>query len=135
MSTIMPHVALVSVNVDSAHPSTTFSYVVQPNHCNRLLNLHGGASATLFDYLTTMAIAAVNRPDFWKYMGVSRTLNVTYFRPVPAGTEVLVETEIVQIGRKLATLRGVMKRRSDGAIMALCEHGKVNIDSDVDSKL
>ncbi|KAF4126620.1 Thioesterase superfamily [Geosmithia morbida] len=134
MSSIMPCVGLVSVDVDSPNPSATFSYTVHGDHCNRLRNLHGGAAATLFDYLTTMAIAAVSAPDYWRYMGVSRTLNVTYLRPVPVGCEVLIKGEIVQIGRRLATLRGTMIRRSDGAVMATCEHGKVNIDSDIDVK-
>lgn len=131
MATLVPHLKLVSTVPTGPHPSITFSYTVQPSNCNRLHNLHGGCTATLFDYCTTLPLALINRPGYWQFMGVSRTLNVTYMRPVPAGEEVLLECEIVQVGKKLATLRGVMRRKKDKALLAICEHGKVNIDADV----
>ncbi|KAH8735958.1 hypothetical protein BGZ61DRAFT_489774 [Ilyonectria robusta] len=124
MRSLIPNLKLVSTNPTGPHPSCTFAYTVQPENCNRLDNLHGGCAATLFDFSTTLPLALVNRPGFWEFMGVSRTLNVTYMRPVPVGEEVLLECEIVQVGRKLATLRGVMRRRSDNALLAVCEHGK-----------
>ena len=128
MNVLIPSLSLVSTDASSAHPSITFSFTVQPEHCNRLQNLHGGCSATLFDFCTTLPLALVNRPGFWQFMGVSRTLNVTYVRPVPAGAEVLLHCEIVHLGKKMASLRGTMRRKADGAIMATCEHGKVTID-------
>lgn len=63
--------------------------------------------------------------------GVTRTLNVTYLRPVPLGETVLVECEVVHAGKRLCALKGVMKRESDGAILTSCEHGKVSIDPEV----
>ncbi|KAF5004515.1 hypothetical protein FDECE_8999 [Fusarium decemcellulare] len=96
MQTLVPHLFLVSLNPKGPHPSCTFSYTVQPDNCNRLQNLHGGCTATLFDWCTTLPLAMVNRPGFWQGLGVSRTLNVTYMRPVPVGEEVLLECEIVQ---------------------------------------
>lgn len=62
------------------------------------------------------------------YAGVTRTLSVTYIRPVPMGEEVLVESEVVHAGKRLCTIKGVMKRKSDGAVLTTCEHGKVSID-------
>ncbi|KAM5348214.1 hypothetical protein ACJ41O_008038 [Fusarium nematophilum] len=122
MHSLIPHLFLVSLNAEGPHPSCTFSYTVQPDNCNRLQNLHGGCAATLFDWCTTLPLALVNRPGFWLGMGVSRTLNVTYMRPVPVGEEVLIECEIVQVGKKLATLRGAMRRRRDNLLLAVCEH-------------
>ncbi|KAI1058827.1 hypothetical protein LB507_003784 [Fusarium sp. FIESC RH6] len=131
MNTLIPHLELVSSNVEGPHPSCVFSYTVQPDNCNRLQNLHGGCAATLFDWCTTLPVALVNKPGFWQHLGVSRTLNVTYMRPVPVGTEVLIECSITQIGRKLASLHGSMRRRKDNLLLATAEHGKVNIDADL----
>ena len=71
----------------------------------------------------------------WAFAGVSRTLNVTYIRPIPAGEEVIIESEVVHAGKRLCSIKGVMKRKTDGAILATCEHGKVSIDPDQGAKL
>lgn len=128
MDSLIPHLTLVSTSPSLPHPSVTICYTVQDDHCNRLRNLHGGCAATLFDFCTSMPLVLVSKPGFWQYMGVSRTLNVTYFRPVPAGVEVLIECEILQVGKKLCGLRGTMRRKSDNAIMCIAEHQKFNID-------
>lgn len=131
MTSLIPFIKLVSTNPTGPHPSCTFAFTVQDSHCNRMDNLHGGCAATLYDYCTTLPLALVNRKGFWEHMGVSRTLSVTYMRPAPPGVEVLIECEIVQVGKKLVTLRGTMRRKSDEALLSICEHGKVNVDADV----
>lgn len=65
------------------------------------LLVHGGCTATLFDSTTTAALIAISRPGFWVSSGVSRTLNVTYLRPVTQGTTVIIETEVVHAGKRL----------------------------------
>lgn len=127
----MPFIKVVSADAKMPHPRVVFSYTVQPDHCNRMNSLHGGCAASLFDWCTTLPLALICKPGFWMYMGVSRTLNVTYMRPAKSGEEVLIETEIVQVGKSLATLRGVMRRKSDGQILSVCEHGKVSTDPPV----
>ena len=91
----------------------------------------GGCTSTLFDFTTSTPLALVAKPGYWSYLGVSRTLNTTFLRPAPAGTDVLIECEIVQIGQRLCALRGTMRRAADGAVVATCEHGKVNTDPGV----
>ncbi|KAK0128955.1 hypothetical protein ONS95_000898 [Cadophora gregata] len=122
---------LVLESASSNPGRTVFSYTVQPSHCNRLGNLHGGCTSTIFDFCTTATLAPIAKPGFWAYAGVSRTLNVTYIRPVPLGEKVLIESEVVHAGKRLCSLMGTIKRASDGAVLATCEHGKVSIDPPV----
>ena len=117
----------------SPHHRLVFYFTVQPQHCNRLGTLHGGAAGTLFDLCTTLPLVLVSRPGFWQLLGVSRTLNVTYLRPAVVGTRVRIECEIVQVGKRVCTLRGVMRSAEEwegeaGLVIGLCEHGKMNID-------
>ncbi|KAK4038243.1 HotDog domain-containing protein [Parachaetomium inaequale] len=133
--TLFPHLSVHSVAPDAPNPSATFSFTVQPQHCNFFHILHGGCTASLFDFCTSTVLGMVARPGYWAYLGVSRTLNTTYMRPATVGTEVLVECEIVQIGQRMCSLRGTLRRASDGALLATCEHGKVNTDPPVASKL
>ncbi|KHN94187.1 thioesterase family protein [Metarhizium album ARSEF 1941] len=128
MSKLLPHLTVSAASPDAPAPSVTFAFTCLEEHCNRLGNLHGGAAATLFDLCTTLSLALINRPGFWQFLGVTRNLNVTYFRPVPVGEEVVIECEALQVGKRLATLKGVMKRRRDGAIVSIAEHLKANID-------
>ncbi|GKT48561.1 acyl-coenzyme A thioesterase 13 [Colletotrichum spaethianum] len=128
MGVLSPSISLVSTSL-TPNPSAIFSFTVLPEHCNRANNLHGGAAATLFDSLTTLPIALINdKPGFWQFLGVSRTLNCSYLRPAPAGEECLVECEVVQIGKTLCQLRGTLRRKSDGLVLATCEHHKFNTD-------
>ncbi len=125
------HLKLISAT--SSPGTTTFSFTVGPEHCNRLGNLHGGCIATIFDICTTTSLAPIAKPGFWAYAGVTRTLNVTYIRPVPEGMKVVVESEVVHAGKRLCMLKGVM-RKETGEVLASCEHGKVSIDPEVGSK-
>ncbi|KFA55544.1 hypothetical protein S40293_02012 [Stachybotrys chartarum IBT 40293] len=123
-SSPMQHTALHTLTPTSV----TFAYTVQADHCNRMANLHGGCTATVFDALTSLALCLVNRPGFWSYLGVTRNLNVAYLRPVPLGANVLVECRVLHVGRRLVTLTGVMRARDDGSVLATCHHDKVNTD-------
>jgi acyl-coenzyme A thioesterase PaaI-like protein len=80
-------------------------------------------------------LAPIAKPGFWAFAGVTRTLSVTYLRPIPVGEEILIESEVVHAGKRLCTIKGTMRRKRDGAIMATCEHGKVSIDPEVGGKL
>lgn len=135
VSTFGPHIGIVAAaKGPEANPRSeglamvTFSYTVQPEHCNRLSNLHGGAAATLFDYCTTMPLCLINKPGFWSMLGVSRNLSVTYLRPIPVGQTVFIECDIVAAGGRLCALRGTMRRSEDGVVMATCAHEKASIE-------
>ncbi|KAI0432706.1 HotDog domain-containing protein [Xylaria sp. FL1042] len=131
-TSIVPNLSVVSQSLSPPHPRATFRFTVQPIHENGLGNLHGGCTATIFDICTTFPLQMISRPGFWQYGGVSRTLNVTYLRPIPVGTTVDIECEVVHAGQRLSSLRGIMRTATNdetkGPVLAICEHGKVNTD-------
>ena len=133
MSPVLPHLTMLSTAPATAEkgPSVLFRLEVRYVHSNAIGNMMGGAVSTVFDFCTTLALALVSRPGRWVWLGVTRSLNVTMLRPVPVGTVVLVEGEVVGAGQNLAHLKGRMRRESDGMLLAICEHDKVNTDPPV----
>ncbi|PIB01893.1 hypothetical protein CB0940_01193 [Cercospora beticola] len=89
--------------------------------------IHGGAVTTFFDMTTSLAIIGCNFPA-WHSTGASRKLEVTYLKPPVEGELVLFECEVIQIGKRLAELRGIMRREEDGAVLAICNHQKYLAD-------
>ncbi|KAI3402172.1 hypothetical protein diail_101, partial [Diaporthe ilicicola] len=110
-------------------------YTIQRNNCNRSGNAHGGHIASLFDLTTSLPLALINKPGFWFYLGVSRTLNVSYLKPTPCGEVILVEAELASIGKTMCCIRGTIRRESDRVVLATCEHHKYNTDPEVSSKI
>jgi acyl-coenzyme A thioesterase 13 len=98
---------------------------------NRLGNLHGGCSATLVDILTSTILVGVGKPGVFGYGGVSRGLRLTYLRPVPAGTNIRLICEVVQIGKRMALTRAEISRADDGIVCVVGEHEKANTDPDI----
>ena len=84
--------------------------------------------ATIFDTTTSMAIVPVAREGFWETGSVTRSLNCTYLRPAPEGTELLIECEIVHLGKRMGLAKGVMRRKHDGSLCYTCEHQKAVAD-------
>lgn len=93
---------------------SVFELTIKEVHTNRLLNLHGGCAATIFDICTTTALAPIAGPGYWAFAGVSRTLNVTYLRPVPMGETVLIESEVVHAGKRLCKFAAERKGERGG---------------------
>lgn len=72
-------VKLTSYTQTSATTSSAvFSFRVERFYCNFSGNLHGGAQATFYDVLTSIALQAISSAGSWGNAGVSRSLSVTY---------------------------------------------------------
>ncbi|KAF2835438.1 hypothetical protein M501DRAFT_988961 [Patellaria atrata CBS 101060] len=120
---------------DRNNVSSRWKLHVTPALCNLSGNLHGGAVALIFDMCTSMTIIPVTREGFWDTGHVTRSLNCTYLRAAPEGTRLVVECELVSIGKRTALLRGIMKREDDGKICFTCDHDRVAIIPTPDVKL
>lgn len=83
----------------------------------------------MFDIATSLAMQAIGKRDFWINGGVTRVLTVTYLRPAPEGEDVLLECDVVHMGKKLALVKGTLKRESDGAVISTCDHNKAAVPS------
>lgn len=107
--------------------SAVFKFKVEKFYCNLSGNLHGGAQALFYDMLTSFAMQGIGASGFWINGGVSRTLDVTYLRPAPEGTEVLCEVEVMSTGKTLSFHRGIMRRADTGAIISVGKHDKAAV--------
>ncbi|KAF2691496.1 Thioesterase/thiol ester dehydrase-isomerase [Lentithecium fluviatile CBS 122367] len=107
---------------------TVFTMTVPREYCNMAGALHGGAVSLIFDICTSTALNVCAREGFWDTGHVSRTLNCTYMRPVPQGEKIWIESEVVHLGKRMATLRGSIKNEG-GKVCYLCEHQKAAVGS------
>lgn len=131
MNDLVPQLRIHSLDANMPHPAASFLFTIKREHCNNMGTLHGGCTATLFDICTTLPLAFVTRPGFWDMLGVSRTLSISYLSAARVGDEVVIECELLQVGSKLAAIKGVMRRKKDNTIVATCEHGKYNAGAKV----
>ncbi len=81
--------------------NAVFEMDMTPKYGSRMGNAQGGAISLIHDMCTTMAMAPLARKDFWHFGGVSRVLSVTYLRPTKIGTRVVIECEVLQVGKRL----------------------------------
>jgi len=115
----------VSVETDTAPAKATYSFTIPEAYGNnpKVKSVHGSAVAMFFDECSSLIMLAVKRD--WGHTGVSRNLNVTFMRPAMMGEKCVIEVEAVQVGRAIATITAVLKRESDGVVLATCQHDKI----------
>lgn len=102
---------------------TKWSLVIGAELCNKTGNLHGGAAATLLDNLTSTALVTITREGFLDAGHVSRTITMSYLRPVPMGEKVTVECEVHAAGRNTANVIGKIYNEA-GKLCVTCIHDK-----------
>lgn len=122
------HISIISATSSGGKTIAVFEMKASPVYTNRMGNMHGGAIAMIHDMCTTMAAAPLARRDFWWFGGVSRTLLITYLRPVRKDMDLVIECEVLQQGSRLATIRGQMRDKKTGALLSVAEHNKASIN-------
>ncbi|OQU94468.1 hypothetical protein CLAIMM_00822 [Cladophialophora immunda] len=122
------HIAVVSASTTPGKATAVFEMKAAPLFSNRMGNMHGGAVAMIHDMCTTMTAAPLARRDFWWFGGVSRTLLITYLRPVRQNMDLVIECEVLQQGARLSTIRGEIKDKRTGLLLSVAEHNKASIN-------
>ena len=97
----------------------SFKMRVEEGHTNGVGTLHGGMTATLIDNLTTVVI--LTEPPHQP--GVSVDMSISYLRPAKVGEEILINAELVKMGRSLAFTSAELLHK-DGKLIAKGSHTK-----------
>lgn len=105
-------------------PQMIYTMRIPSSLCNKDGNLHGGAASTILDNLSSTALFTIAAPGYWNDMGVSRSLNLMFYRPVPAGSKVNIICEVIATGKRMASMRAEI-RTEDGKLCVTCVHDKV----------
>jgi len=124
-----------TLDVSGRTGKAVFAATLPKQYSNSRGNAHGGATALLFDGLSTATIGLIAQQGMWVGSEATLSLIVKYLQPVREGERVLVECEIVHAGRRLATVRATMAREADGSLLAVCFLDKHNPESDAVAKL
>lgn len=116
--------ALQGVKLVSASSGRTeWEFEVTPSMCNKGGNLHGGCACTILDNLSSTTLITLAKEGFLDAGHVSRTITMTYLRPVPAGTKVKVIADAVAAGKRLAHCKAEI-RTMDDKVAVTCVHDK-----------
>ncbi|VDL63868.1 unnamed protein product [Nippostrongylus brasiliensis] len=83
-------------------------------------SLHGGCTATLVDIVTTAALLTTPR----QLPGVSVDLHVTYLAAAKEGESVVMDAEVIRIGRSLAFTKADLFLKESNKIIATGLHTK-----------
>lgn len=125
---------MVSATVAPGTATAVFEMKAAPEFTSSMGNLHGGAVALILDTCTSICAAPLAQEgSVWVFGGVSRTLSITYLRPIPESTNLVIECQVLQQGSRLSALRGEIRQKEDGRLLAVAEHNKASIQF-VDTK-
>ena len=99
------------------------AYTVREEDTNPRGALHGGASATLVDLVTTIAMVD-DHEDSVKRLGVSVDMNLSYLGAAKLNDDLLIDGWVVKKGRKLAFTECTIKNKQSQKILVAARHTK-----------
>lgn len=110
------------VKVDPSRKSVEIELTIPEGLCNKVDSLHGGAAASLLDDMTIITLETyyVAKGD-WYSTALSRTLTMTYLRPVMGGQTVRITCWPLSVGKRAASVYGEI-RGPDGQLCTTCIH-------------
>ncbi|PGH01704.1 hypothetical protein AJ80_08971 [Polytolypa hystricis UAMH7299] len=101
-------------------------FTVTDEMCNFMGNVHGGCSSTMLDNTTSLLACTIDNQHLLDSYTVSRTLSLTFVRPIPVGTRVRSVNRVVHAGKTLMNTEGTLETL-DGKVCVRCVHDKVVI--------
>ncbi|XP_017057914.1 acyl-coenzyme A thioesterase 13 [Drosophila ficusphila] len=88
-------------------------FTVGTEHLNRQGTLHGGLISTIVDNCTSYALISKG-----SHPGVTANLSVSFTAPAYPGELIEIDCNTVRAGKKMAYLDCILRRKSDGKIIA-----------------
>lgn len=115
-------IKIVSASLDENEKTGTaqYSLVVPDRYCNYTGYVHGGATATMLDGLQMCTQSLIMSQEHWQHGGVTRNLQVTYFKPLKKGQSVIVNSQILQSSKTISTLRCELRDAHNNDLLASC---------------
>lgn len=114
------HTALRGLkDIETSHGRLTCTLPVSPEVQNRYGTLHGGCTATIVDTVGSAAVVTMSLKS-----GVSLSINVNYISAMPGGEDALIDARVVKIGKTIATIDVLIRRKSTGQLVSQGVHVK-----------
>ncbi|XP_074602237.1 acyl-coenzyme A thioesterase 13-like [Brevipalpus obovatus] len=114
------------VNIVSAgQGDLTAEIKVEENHVNHFKMMHGGIVTTLADILSSAAFLTLHIKENDVFAGpknVSVKLDMTFLKPIPLGSVLIINCSTVNQGKTLALAQVDFKDKVTGKILAKCNH-------------
>ncbi|XP_034947232.1 acyl-coenzyme A thioesterase 13-like [Chelonus insularis] len=116
---------LKNVEVISAdNGNCVAEFTVGEEHLNDGGTLHGGCTSTLVDSISTYALMTKVIDGKNVHPGVSVDLHITLLKAAFPGDVIVIDAKTIRAGRTLAFLKVDLKKKNEGAVIALGSHTK-----------
>ena len=109
-------IELISVSENGKY---TFEWKVDESQSNAHGTLHGGYTAFMVDYATSLALVGIGEHK----PGNSIELSISYLKPAKIGEIVTMETDCKKLGSSLAFMEATLKNK-EGKLLATAKHIK-----------